>query len=68
MILTKGDNSPIDDVVLYPKGQEYVRREQVVGLVRQYVPYLGWISILLKEAPLFKFALLIALAFASYLG
>ncbi|KAL3293350.1 signal peptidase I [Colletotrichum asianum] len=34
LILTKGDNNEINDVVLYPFGQTQVRQDQVVGLSR----------------------------------
>ncbi|KAE8132834.1 hypothetical protein BDV38DRAFT_274837 [Aspergillus pseudotamarii] len=52
LILTKGDNNAVDDTMLYPEGQEFVHRENVVGLIRGYVPYVGWISLWLKESPL----------------
>ena len=32
-ILTKGDNNPVDDRGLYPKGQLWVREDQVLGKV-----------------------------------
>lgn len=49
MILTKGDNNAVDDRVMYPDGQEYVFREQIIGFVRGYVPLLGWIVIGLQR-------------------
>lgn len=55
LILTKGDNNAVDDTTLYPEGQEFVYRENIVGLVRGYVPYVGWISLWLKESPLFLY-------------
>jgi signal peptidase I len=30
-ILTKGDNNPVDDRGLYPKGQLWLKEEQVMG-------------------------------------
>ncbi|KAF1996267.1 putative signal peptidase I [Amniculicola lignicola CBS 123094] len=45
LILTKGDNNEVDDRVMYPLGREFVFRE-VIGLVRGYIPYLGWLSLL----------------------
>ena len=52
LILTKGDNNAVDDTALYPEGQSFVYRENVVGLVYGYVPYVGWTSLWLKESPL----------------
>lgn len=37
------------DVPLYPPGREYVLREEIVGLVRGYIPFLGWMVIALQE-------------------
>jgi signal peptidase I len=51
LVLTKGDNVPLDDVALYPEGQKWVYRDQIVGVVRGYVPFLGWIAIWLREYP-----------------
>lgn len=56
-ILTKGDNNDGDDVALYPPGQLMVGREEVVGLVKGYLPYVGWLSIGLQESPLVTGAL-----------
>ncbi|OKL63623.1 hypothetical protein UA08_00957 [Talaromyces atroroseus] len=48
-ILTKGDNNQFMDVPLYPPGREFVSRDEVVGLVRGYVPLVGWLVICLHE-------------------
>ena len=32
-ILTKGDNNPVDDRGLYPKGQLWIKEEQVMGQI-----------------------------------
>ncbi|KAK2750562.1 Signal peptidase complex catalytic subunit SEC11-like protein 2 [Colletotrichum kahawae] len=45
LILTKGDNNEINDVAIYPFGQTHVRQDQVVGLVRGYIPYVGQLTI-----------------------
>jgi signal peptidase len=50
-VLTKGDNNALDDSSLYPTGQRFVYRENVVGLVRGYVLYVGWLSLLVKDTP-----------------
>jgi signal peptidase len=48
-ILTKGDNNQIDDVSLYPDGQTHVKRTQIVGVVKGYLPTMGVVSLELKE-------------------
>ncbi|OTB18160.1 hypothetical protein K445DRAFT_243808 [Daldinia sp. EC12] len=63
LILTKGDNNEMDDVALYPGIRKYVYREEVIGVVRGYVSYVGWITILLNETPYLKVGLLASLAF-----
>lgn len=65
-ILTKGDNNAVDDRGLYPPGKNYVEREEVVGVVRGYVPMLGRVSIAFKESVWAKAALMV-LAFVAFL-
>ncbi|KAH7130085.1 signal peptidase I [Dendryphion nanum] len=65
LILTKGDNNELDDVALYPTGQNLVRRDQIVGLVRGYLPFLGWISLYLKEKVWIQYALIGGLTLIS---
>lgn len=43
--MTKGDNNEVNDVVLYPFGQTHARQDQVVGLVRGYIPFVGLLTI-----------------------
>ncbi|KAI1083237.1 putative signal peptidase I [Whalleya microplaca] len=68
LILTKGDNNEVDDVALYPSGQKYVYRSQIIGVVRGYLPILGWMTILLSEYPYLKFVLIGGLAFISMIS
>ncbi|RDW86622.1 Signal peptidase complex catalytic subunit SEC11 [Aspergillus mulundensis] len=49
LILTKGDNNLIDDMLLYPDGQDYLTRNEVLGFVRGYIPFIGWIVLVLQE-------------------
>jgi signal peptidase len=58
LIVTKGDNNAFDDISLYPKGREFVSRDEVLGLVRGYVPFLGWVVIALQEVGWLKYLLL----------
>lgn len=63
--MTKGDNNEIMDIPLYPPDRQYLRREEVVGLVRGYVPFVGWLVIGLQEYGCVKFAILgLALCFS----
>ncbi|KAH8697146.1 hypothetical protein BGW36DRAFT_341050 [Talaromyces proteolyticus] len=48
LILTKGENNVIDDVALYPGGRPFVYREEIVGVVRGYLPGVGWVALALK--------------------
>lgn len=34
---------------MYPDGQDYLYRHQIIGFVRAYVPFLGWIAIVLQD-------------------
>ncbi|KAG7001994.1 RNA 3'-terminal phosphate cyclase [Physcia stellaris] len=58
-LLTKGDNNLADDTELYAKGQDYLNRsEDIIGSVVGYVPFVGYVTILLSEHPcLTSFAL-----------
>ncbi|KAJ5355990.1 hypothetical protein N7517_010599 [Penicillium concentricum] len=49
LILTKGDNNLIDDTLLYPEGQDYLSRSQILGFVRGYIPFMGWFVIVLQD-------------------
>lgn len=40
LVLTKGDNNPVDDIALY-RGLKYLERKHVVGKVSGYVSTLG---------------------------
>ncbi|KAJ5975806.1 hypothetical protein N7481_009513 [Penicillium waksmanii] len=53
-ILTKGDNNPVHDRSLYPPGQSFVARKEIVGLVKGYLPFAGWFTIALSEYPWLK--------------
>lgn len=58
LIVTKGDNNAFDDVSLYPPGRAFIFRDEVVGLVRGYVPFLGWMVIGLQEVLWVKYLLI----------
>jgi signal peptidase I len=57
-ILTKGDHNPTDDTELYAYGQDYLERKDILGSVIAYIPFVGYITIMLSEHPWIKTAML----------
>ena len=58
-LLTKGDNNPADDTELYARGQDYLEREEdIIGSVVGYIPFVGYVTIMLSEHPWLKTAAL----------
>ncbi|KAI4200908.1 MAG: hypothetical protein LQ350_003594 [Teloschistes chrysophthalmus] len=58
-LLTKGDNNHADDTELYARGQDYLERSKdIIGSVVGYVPFVGYVTILLSEHPWLKTVLL----------
>ncbi|RSH86706.1 Signal peptidase complex catalytic subunit [Apiotrichum porosum] len=57
LLLTKGDANPWDDYSLY-RGPEWLDSHQVVGRVKGFLPYLGYVTIAINDFPQFKYALL----------
>lgn len=50
LFLTKGDNNEVDDVSLYPGDRTLVSQNEVMGVVKGYVPFLGWLVIRFQES------------------
>lgn len=61
-LLTKGDNNSVDDRGLYPRGENWISRSQVLGRIRGYVPYAGYFTIMFADYPILKYALIIVMA------
>ncbi|XP_067941829.1 signal peptidase complex catalytic subunit SEC11A-like [Watersipora subatra] len=59
--LTKGDNNRVDDRGLYAPGQLWLKREDVVGRARGFLPYVGIVTILMNDYPQLKYAVLASL-------
>lgn len=57
-LLTKGDNNMADDTDLYARGQDYLERKNIMGTVVGYVPFVGYVTIMLTEHPWLKKVLL----------
>ncbi|KAJ7291102.1 signal peptidase complex catalytic subunit SEC11 [Mycena rebaudengoi] len=56
-LLTKGDNNYVDDIELY-QGLDYLERKHIVGKVRGFLPYIGYVTIAMNDFPQLKYALL----------
>lgn len=57
-LLTKGDNNVADDTDLYAPGQDFLDRQDVIGSVVAYIPFVGYVTIMLSEHPWMKTAML----------
>lgn len=69
LLLTKGDNNPVDDLGLYNYGQSYLNKEKdIVGTVWGYFPIVGYVTILLNESQYFKYGLLGIMGISSLLS
>ncbi|KAF8892979.1 hypothetical protein BD779DRAFT_1669993 [Infundibulicybe gibba] len=57
LLLTKGDNNYVDDIELY-QGLEWLERKHIIGKVRGFLPYVGYVTIAMNDFPQLKYALL----------
>ncbi|KAH7922117.1 hypothetical protein BV22DRAFT_1017926 [Leucogyrophana mollusca] len=57
LLLTKGDNNYVDDIDLY-QGLDWLERRHIVGKVRGFLPYIGYVTIAMNDFPQLKYALL----------
>lgn len=57
-MLSKGDANPVDDRGLYPPKTFWLNRKHVIGKIRAYCPYVGYLTILLNENPILKYTVL----------
>ncbi|KAL1819653.1 hypothetical protein ACET3Z_014522 [Daucus carota] len=60
-VLTKGDNNLGDDRLLYAQGQLWLQRHHVMGRAVGFLPYVGWVTIIMTEKPIIKYILIGAL-------
>ncbi|CAN6439946.1 unnamed protein product [Victoria cruziana] len=60
-VLTKGDSNEPDDRILYAPGQLWLQRHHIVGRAVGFLPYAGWVTIIMTEKPIFKYLLIGAL-------
>ncbi|XP_028402700.1 signal peptidase complex catalytic subunit SEC11A-like isoform X2 [Dendronephthya gigantea] len=61
IFLTKGDNNSVDDRGLYAQGQLWLRKKDVVGRARGFLPYIGMVTIVMNDYPKFKYFVLVGL-------
>jgi len=66
LLLTKGDNNYVDDIDLY-QGLEWLERKHIVGKVRGFLPYVGYVTIAMNDFPQLKYALLGGLGLVALL-
>lgn len=67
-VLTKGDNNLFDDRGLYPQGQMWIRREDLIGKAAGVVPHVGMLTIIMNEYPKLRLVLLGGLGILVLLG
>eukprot|EP00127_Corallochytrium_limacisporum_P007513 Clim_evm35s253 gene=Clim_evmTU35s253 len=64
LILTKGDNNEVHDRRgIYSRGTKWLKRQDIVGRARVFLPQAGMVTILMNDYPQFKFVLLGVLGF-----
>jgi len=56
-VLTKGDNNNVDDRGLYNPGQQWLKREEILGRAKAFLPYIGMVTIQLTDYPAIKIVL-----------
>ncbi|TYJ29321.1 hypothetical protein E1A91_A06G061600v1 [Gossypium mustelinum] len=60
-ILTKGDANPHDDRMLYTSSNRWLQRKYIMGRAVGFLPYVGWLTIIMTDKPIIKYILLGAL-------
>ncbi|KAG0465718.1 hypothetical protein HPP92_019882 [Vanilla planifolia] len=59
--LSKGDNNFGDDRLLYAHGQLWLQQHHIMGRAVGFLPYVGWVTIIMTEKPIIKYLLIGAL-------
>lgn len=65
--LTKGDNNLVDDVGLYPKGRNYLARNEIRSVVVGYIPYFGLITLWINSIPGAKTVILLIVGLSVFI-
>ncbi|KAG5559426.1 hypothetical protein RHGRI_009088 [Rhododendron griersonianum] len=58
---TTGDNNMGDDRPLYAHSQLWLQRHHIMGRAVGFLPYVGWVTIIMTEKPIIKYLLIGAL-------
>ena len=56
--MSKGDNNQVNDIGLYPKGIFWLKKKHIIGKIRAYCPYVGYLTILFSDYEYLKYALI----------
>lgn len=67
-LLTKGDNNQIDDRGLYPTGQTWIHKQDLLGFIEAYCPYIGYVTIAMNDYPPLKYTVLLILGITVLLS
>ncbi|XP_030443729.2 uncharacterized protein LOC115666082 isoform X1 [Syzygium oleosum] len=60
-ILTKGDNNNVNDRIMYAPGQHWLQQQHIMGRAVGYLPYIGYLTIIMTDKPIIKYVLIGAL-------
>ncbi|XP_030511296.1 signal peptidase complex catalytic subunit SEC11A-like [Rhodamnia argentea] len=60
-ILTKGDNNDVNDKIMYAHGQHWLQQQHIMGRAIGYLPYMGYLTIIMTDKPVIKYILIGAL-------
>lgn len=62
-VLTKGDDNDVDDDEggIYADDQQWLQQQDVAGRIVGFLPYVGWVTIIMSENPIIKYILIGAL-------
>ncbi len=66
--LTKGDNNEINDRGLYEKRQLWLSKNNLMGRIKGFMPYIGILTILLNDYPTLKWVVLGLMALFVLVG
>ena len=48
----------MDDRGLYPVGQLWIHKDDILGFIEAYCPYVGYVTIMMNDHPYLKYAVL----------
>mmetsp|Transcript_13157 Transcript_13157/g.33583 ORF Transcript_13157/g.33583 Transcript_13157/m.33583 type:complete len:178 (+) Transcript_13157:133-666(+) len=67
-LLTKGDNNSADDRALYNPGQLWLSPNNVVGVCKAFLPYVGMLTIVMNDYPMVKWLVIAGMGLMVLLG